>query len=273
MSLRGVIVIATLALAGTQVGSAIGWLLAGQLPFDTAVLPLPTVGYAGRTPAPEQLAGYLFAPTPGEDPGPTPPTEGGRARCSLPWRMVGSFIDRRESPRSFAAVVTPEGGRLLTTDMTHAGLTVVALEASTLTLASDDGTLCQIGMFDSAITMLPEDPPAPATAGVTRMSSGHVRIDRALIAGAGSLHPRIRVLPFERDGQMIGARLYGIRADDPIYAAGARNGDVLRQVDGEALIDPDVALAAYGRLMAGAPVRVTLERRGETIETTIEVAN
>lgn len=62
-------------------------------------------------------------------------------------------------------------------------------------------------------------------------------------------------------------------AGDAIHAAGARSGDLVRAIDGEPLSDPNVALSAYGRLRSGEPVRVTIERGGETIEITVQASD
>ena len=48
-------------------------------------------------------------------------------------------------------------------------------------------------------------------------------------------------------------------------------GDLDRALDGAPIDSPDDALAAYARLQSGEPVRVTLDRRGETLERTVQL--
>ena len=272
MSLRGIILFATIGLAGGLLGSGLGWLGAATLANEP-----PPVGPLRRAPPPAQqpgdpLAGGLFAPHEEPPPGPgDPPAAAGP--CAEGWRLVGALLDRQRPERSFAAVHTPDGARLIAPQMSHLGLTLVELAAHRVTLAREDGVRCEVRMSDgeapAPLALAPAPPNDPV--GVERVSSGHYRVDRAALrrAATGS---RARVVPYSRGGAMVGVRLFGVRADPLLVAHDAREGDILLAVDGVALTEPGPAFEAYARLRSGAPVRVTLERGGVRQERTLEVA-
>ena len=267
---RASIVLATVILSGSQIGAGAAWLASGLLPLERSVPSLPERAAAADEPVPEALAGHLFAP---EDPEPgSPPEVDDRTRCDVPWQLVGALVDREDPSGSFVAVHTPYGGRLLGRGGAQDGLTLVALQPGRITLEGEDGDRCVLEIGSSSIAALSEEP-APAPAGVTRVSARHVRVDRAVVRRLASAGPGIRVLPVTREGRVVGVRLSGIRPGSALQAAGARDGDILTEIDGRALTSPEVALGAYAQLLSGAPVRVRVERAGTTFEQTLEVSN
>jgi hypothetical protein len=60
---------------------------------------------------------------------------------------------------------------------------------------------------------------------------------REAFAGLTDLHRPVRVIPHERDGHVIGVKVYGVRAGSPIYEAGGRNGDLVLAVNGVPMDD------------------------------------
>jgi len=271
MRTRAALVLTTVIVSGWLVGSGVAQLAAPTLD-PASVPPLPRVDVA-RAEAPETLAGGLFLPADPEPPEPPGPGDDDGAACDVPWRLVGTVLDRRDTTRSFVVVHTPGGPQLLSESTTHESLTLISFVPDAATLRRDDGTECVIRMFDPAqetIAPLPDEGPAPPShPSVRRVSSSHVEVAPDALDSLGALG--VRAIPYLEDGAVAGVRLYGVRRTSPLAAAGVQNGDVIRAVDGQPLSSPDVALAALGRLRGGTPVRVTLVRRGEPSDVTLSL--
>ena len=71
-----------------------------------------------------------------------------------------------------------------------------------------------------------------------------------------------RIVPEMRDGRTIGFRLWSIRPDGLIAAAGFRNGDVVVALNAYPLSTPDKALLAYAKLRNASHYRIDIERQG-----------
>lgn len=275
MLARAVLVLSTASASGLLVGSGVAQLLAPRLDVVRPA-PLPHVELV-EPEAPDTLTGGLFLPT--QDPAPPAPepapAPGDVVACEVPWRLVGTMIDRRRPARSFAAFATPEGSRLLAVEMVHAELTVVALDASSATLSRADGRRCQIRMFAPepaarVVALSVADPTPPADHPLVRqVSASHVELDRRALELGGDALGGVRAVPHLEGGRVAGVRLFGVRAGSPLAATGLRNGDVVRAIDGAPIEGADVALAALGRLRSGERVRVTVASGGEAREVTL----
>ena len=106
----------------------------------------------------------------------------------------------------------------------------------------------------------------PLQMDVMDLPQSYAAIDRA-IADPRSLGT-LRALPSPE-----GVRLYGIRRDHPAAALGARNGDLLRSLDGIALGSPDAFLDAYARLRTPGEHALVVERRGRVETITVTIAD
>lgn len=91
-------------------------------------------------------------------------------------------------------------------------------------------------------------------------------IDRSLIERAIESSTSLRtnrVIPHERDGRVVGVKIYGIRRDSLLGRLGLQSGDMLISVNGFAMTQPESAFDAYQHLRYGDALFVRLERRGE----------
>ncbi len=85
-------------------------------------------------------------------------------------------------------------------------------------------------------------------------------VERVLDQAPLATNPRI--VPHERDGRVVGIRIYGIRRDSLLGRLGLENGDTLLSVNGHELSSPDGAISAFSELRATDAVFLSLERRG-----------
>jgi hypothetical protein len=88
------------------------------------------------------------------------------------------------------------------------------------------------------------------------------------LADTTSLARQARFVPYFKDGQPAGFKLFAIRPGSFYAALGFRNGDALLTLNGIPLTSPDRALEAYTSLRGAREVVVTLDRRGEPVTLT-----
>lgn len=69
-----------------------------------------------------------------------------------------------------------------------------------------------------------------------------------------------RAVPYFKDGKAIGLRLFAIRKDSIFEKVGLKNGDILKEINGNSLADPSQALKLFEQLKDDREVNVKLER-------------
>jgi general secretion pathway protein C len=103
--------------------------------------------------------------------------------------------------------------------------------------------------------------------GIEVVSANERNVDRglveSLIENSSSLMSQARILPYERDGEVQGFKLYGIRRDSLLGKLGLRNGDIVNNIGGVDMTSPDQALMAYTKLRGASNLSVTFTRRGQ----------
>lgn len=103
--------------------------------------------------------------------------------------------------------------------------------------------------------------------GIQVVSATERNIDRglveSLVENSSSLMNQARVLPYERDGQIQGFKLYGIRRNSLLGKLGLRNGDIVNSIGGIDMVSPDRALQAFTTLRNSSHISLTFTRRGQ----------
>ena len=74
-----------------------------------------------------------------------------------------------------------------------------------------------------------------------------------------------RIVPENKDGQIIGIRLFGIRPDTLLGTLGMQNGDRLESINGFSMTSPEKALEVYARLRSADGLKVQINRRGKPV--------
>lgn len=92
-----------------------------------------------------------------------------------------------------------------------------------------------------------------------------------LMANPALLAKQARIVPSQRDGETRGFKFYGIRRGSLPKLLGLKNGDMLTEVNGEALDSVDKAMALYTKLRRASNLNVTVVRKGETISKEIQI--
>jgi type II secretory pathway component PulC len=114
--------------------------------------------------------------------------------------------------------------------------------------------------------------PAPAPAielpeGVVVVDAARAALDR-MMADDHALGPA-RVIPSLRDGQMIGFKLYGIRAESLLGTLGLRSGDTLIAINDVPVTDTAETLRVFEDDQLPAYLDLTVRRQGRALRIVV----
>lgn len=107
----------------------------------------------------------------------------------------------------------------------------------------------------------------PTPTGITKIDDFSYRIDREAIedwlGNPACMMRQARIIPYVKDGEPIGFKLYSIRPNTLYSKLGLKNGDAILKLNGVALTSPDQALEAYQGMKNAKTVTMDIVRRGE----------
>jgi general secretion pathway protein C len=120
-----------------------------------------------------------------------------------------------------------------------------------------NGTLCQTLLFqrEQEPAALPVVVPAPAS-------------DRR---ASFALLRTVRIVPEQKNGKLVGLRLFGIKPSSLLGTLGLMNGDRLESINGFDVANPSKALEAYARLRTATRLHVRLHRSGQPVELDLNI--
>jgi general secretion pathway protein C len=153
------------------------------------------------------------------------------------------------------------------------------------------GALCQAMLFrtqpavgaapaPAAPAAAPEAPPVTPSKGppavpadiaskIQKISDTEFNIDRSVVdkilENQAELMRSARIVPEQKDGKVVGVRLFGIRPDTLLGTLGLQNGDRLETINGFNMASPEKALEAYARLRTASALNVKVNRRGSPV--------
>jgi len=159
-------------------------------------------------------------------------------------------------------------------------------ERSPAVWLSNASAICQALLFrvqpppgtaPAPVTPTPEAPPptpgrGPSTvppdiaAKIQKISDTEFHVDRSVVdkilENQADLMRSARIVPEQKDGKVVGVRLFGIRPDTLLGTLGLQNGDRLETINGFNMASPEKALEAYARLRTAGNLNVKVTRRG-----------
>jgi len=118
-------------------------------------------------------------------------------------------------------------------------------------------------------------PPSAPVQGVEVISDTEYVVDRKEVDNAlenmSQLFTQIRAVPHFEGGEATGFRLFAIRRGSLFDKIGLKNGDIIRNINGQAMNDPTRALALLEQLREAQDltVAVTRNRKDQTINYTV----
>ena len=80
-----------------------------------------------------------------------------------------------------------------------------------------------------------------------------------------------RAAPLQKDGKIIGVRLFGVRRGSPLAAIGVKSGDAIQAINGYELTSIDKMLEAYEKLKSTDNFTVSMMRRGKPVEMRYQI--
>lgn len=92
-----------------------------------------------------------------------------------------------------------------------------------------------------------------------------------LMANPAMLAKQARIVPKQKDDEILGYKLYGIRKGSLPKLLGLKNGDMITAVNGEELKSMDKAMALYTKLRRASNLTVSIERKGKSITKEIQI--
>ena len=85
------------------------------------------------------------------------------------------------------------------------------------------------------------------------------------LANLPVLLSQARAVPYFRNGQSIGMRLYAIKAGSLYEKLGLKNSDIIKQINGSPVNDPTKALKLFEDLKSQRQIGVQVEREGQDV--------
>lgn len=149
--------------------------------------------------------------------------------------------------------------------------------------------LCQVLLFAPSTPATPPPAPAasdkaPAAGGgvpkdiadkIQKVSDTEFHVDRAVVDNIlehqADLMRQARIVPEQKDGKVVGIRLFGIRPDTLLGKLGLQNGDRLEAINGFEMASPEKALEAYAKLRTAESLNVKVTRRGQPVSIDFKI--
>jgi general secretion pathway protein C len=153
---------------------------------------------------------------------------------------------------------------------------------------STGSALCQVVLFRDQTPVAAPSTPAPAASEapappppsggrgtpvppeiaskIQKISDTEFHVERAVVDNIlehqAELMKSARIVPEQKDGKVLGIRLFGIRPDTLLGTLGLQNGDRLEAINGFNMGSPEKALEAYARLRTASNLNVKVSRKG-----------
>jgi general secretion pathway protein C len=114
------------------------------------------------------------------------------------------------------------------------------------------------------------------TAPIAPVRSQKIRLRRSqiesMVAGPSDLTSQVTIQPYLEEGSPDGVLLTGIKPNSIFRRLGLRNGDVIKEINGEPVLSADGALSFYETLKSSSKASIQIKRRGRTrnIDYTVE---
>jgi type II secretory pathway component PulC len=126
------------------------------------------------------------------------------------------------------------------------------------------------------------EPPPPSSRTLSSQAVGPERLDKeiqcvekrctltravrdAILADTDGLARSARIVPYYRDGKVLGMKLFGIRPGSYYSRLGILNGDAILSIDGMDIASPEKALEVYSRVARKSSLKIEIERRGQPV--------
>jgi len=162
---------------------------------------------------------------------------------------------------------------------------------------ANESALCQVMLFAPATPVASASPAPPSqpaedeankphrsgsakvpediASRIKKISDTEYQVDRGVVdkilENQAALMASARIVPEQKDGQVVGIRMFGIRPDTLLGTLGFENGDRLETINGFNMSSPEKALEAYARLRTAPSLNVKVTRRGKPLSIDFQI--
>ncbi len=216
----------------------------------------------------------------------------GETKSKLPLRLMAT-LEAEDPENSFATILDDEAGvagLFGRGDLIRSGVVVMSVDQGLVHLRNN-AALEYIELGENAPppsttstrTKKKSDLPKPkndrvipgAEEAINCPNENTCTVERAfvekLMANPALLAKQARIVPKQKDDEVLGYKLYGIRRGSLPKLLGLKNGDMVTAVNGEELKGMDKAMALYSKLRRASNLSVSIERKGKTINKEIQI--
>lgn len=173
------------------------------------------------------------------------------------------------NPQNAFAVIEQTQKR--TQNLYKVGQKLDGVENATLKTIFRGKVILRVGDRDEVLIM--EEPSSQKTEKRGRAPTPSVRAERSItvrlsdlakpLQDINQIMSNVRIRPHFKDGVADGLVITRIRAGSVFRRLGLRNGDILQQINGNAVENPDHIFSLYNDLKSGSPVSIQIKRRGQ----------
>lgn len=146
-----------------------------------------------------------------------------------------------------------------------------SVENATLKMILRGKVILRVGDRDEILIM--EEPSSSKTEKRGRAATPPVKAERSItvrlsdlekpLQDINQLMSNVRISPHFKDGVADGLVITHIRAGSVFRRLGLRNGDILQEINGNPIENPDHIFSLYNDLKSGSPVSIQIKRRGQ----------
>ena len=250
-------------------GSAVG--VAVPLPDS---LPVSSSSSSTSTDVTEIAASHIFGIADAEQSGPAPVVEpdGDLADTRLVSLTLNGTV-ASEIPNYSVAIISDSGNdqKVYTIgDSVGNNATLHAVYADRVVL-NENGRLTNLKLPREFMDAPARNVRRATTS--TRQNAGNTQSLQAVVTqNLTKLTDVIRPTPYRVQGQQVGFRVYPGRDRRQFAALGLRPGDIIKDIDGQALSDASQAMQIFQSLGTAEQVTVTIERNGNSETLTLKTS-
>lgn len=180
-------------------------------------------------------------------------------KSTVPMILIGTYVAGNDPESSYAII---ENEKSKSQEVFSIGEEIF----DTAILSAIYGDRVEINRNGSIETLLMDDAP-DSVAGSGPVADDAVVVDEGELNQALDNLPLLltqaRAVPYFKDGKSVGLRLFAIKSGSLYEKIGLKNGDILKEINGESLGDPTQAIKIFERLKSEKSISLTLERGRE----------
>lgn len=186
-----------------------------------------------------------------------------------PMNLIGTYVTKGEAPY---AIIEEDKKKLQ--DVFGVG-DMVFNEAKVLSITADRVELERAGQREVLTLDDTQGKGVDFKGGIVAMDNDRFMVEEAEVDRALENLPMLltqaRAVPYFRDGQAAGLRLFAVKTGSLYEKLGLKNGDILKSINDNSLSDLSQAMQLFERLKTERSIKITLERNSEDKEFNYEI--